>query len=814
MRKLLLLTGTFACLFTMAATAAEQDRTDIEEEIIVTATHRESALMDTPQAISALSGETIEELGAIDMQSLYRNIPGLTMTEGASTGNNRYIIRGVSSLTGTDSFKQSFEANSVFLDDMPMTGAQGPASQFGGNLFDIDRVEVLKGPQGTLFGEGSMGGTVRFILNRPELGELDYKIKAGVNMLDESNDTGYRVDGMVNVPFGESVALRVVGFSDDTPGYIDKPRNGEKDVNSESSTGGRIELRWQATDRLSISPAFYTVKTETDGPVFANSPYFEDQDVRNPNSLPGTDEDVDVLSLNVDYAFDWAVLSLFAGNLDRNTVTVTESNRLTAAVFDWFIQFNTLVGSANLIPAMFAEGWRFNVAAFANGLNQSSFGNNNTASSDRDVYEMRLVSTGEGRLRWTAGVFHKNSDDYRRAFQPFLLCGVIEPCPPAPAGQPPRPNGLVLNATTAPVTFAQYMRFYTDPSNDHEDTLEDTSVYGEATYAVTDTLELTVGLRYTDMTQELNDGTASTSDKVLSKKLGVAWRPKDGWLTYANYATGFRPGNLNLGQEFNARVFRGSGDTVIPPTPFAANPRRFTGNQAAAYAEGFIAYDGDEVTSYEIGLKTSLFDDRVDLVTSIYYFDWQDTILSYTDTNIPSINNSYNFNAGAAHTMGLEIEVVAQLTDNLRLRLGGDVKEAELDEDLANVATGVVSVPDGTELPYSPEWTMSAMLLYQIPLPNGWYLDTMINHTRQDRQARGLQATGARVFDIPSRHQTDLRATLRGGEDNWSVSLFAINVTNEDKVTLNLSDESFNPRLFAFQTPRSIGIEFTYRMGR
>ena len=237
-----------ACIFVLTAACcaatnaiAASDNAAIEE-IIVTATHRETNLMDTPQAISAISGEVIEQLGATDMKDLFKNIPGLNMTEGASTSGNRYVVRGVSSQTGELSYAQTFSAVSVYLDDVPMTSAQGPARQFAGNLFDIDRVEVLKGPQGTLFGEGSVGGTIRFIQNDPQLNETDFKIRAGVNAMDESDDLGNRIDGMFNFPLGENAAVRLTAFHNETAGFYDKLNTAEDDVNTETVDGGRLAV--------------------------------------------------------------------------------------------------------------------------------------------------------------------------------------------------------------------------------------------------------------------------------------------------------------------------------------------------------------------------------------------------------------------------------------------------------------------------------------------------------------------------------------------------------------------------------------------
>lgn len=759
------------------ATAEEEQRGAIEE-IKVTATLRETNLMDTPQSISAVSAQMIEELGVTDMQGLYRNITGLNMTEGASTGANRYTIRGVSSQSGTLSYAQTFAAVSVYLDDIPMTSAQGPAKQFGGNLFDLQRVEVLKGPQGTLYGEGSVGGTIRFIQNKPKLGETEWKVKAGLQASDESDDLGNRIDAMINLPLSESVALRVMAFNSETSGWIDKTDTGEDDVNSETAIGGRIAALWEVNDKLTLEASYYTVESETEGSVVAQSRFKESLNARIPGRDPFSTDDVDIYSLSLEYKFDWARLQMSFSNLDRRGLRESETPVSVAAAFDSFIQVNVLFRAAERpleILGLLTEGWVIN-PDFVTVSNQLAFNTNDTAESDRDTFEAKLLSTTDGPWQWTAGVFWKDSDDIRSNFQPFLLNATL---------------------TGAPNATALYTEFYTDPSNSHVDTLDEISFFGEATYSFSEDLEVTFGGRWSDLEQTLEDSFSETADKVFSPKFGIAWYPVDGVLTYFNISTGFRPGNVNLGQEFNERQLSGSGDNVVPSTPFAANVDGLTGNEAAAIANSLITYEGDSVVNYEIGVKTRLFDDRWNLTASIYYFDWEDTILTFQQNNLPTINKAYNDNAGTAHSQGIEIDVVGQITDNLRLQFGGDINEAELDE-------AVDAIPSGSKLPRAPEWSAHVTLDYTYQLSGDMRLNFMVNHTALAKQLNNLGAPEI----TPRRRQTDVRVSLNGPDSAWNASLFASNVTNQDEVVFDCSGFG-NPACFGYQAPRIIGVEFT-----
>ncbi len=607
--------------------------------------------------------------------------------------------------------------------------------------------------------------------------------------MHESDDLGSRLDAMVNIPLSDVMALRLTGFRNEKAGYIDKPSAGEKDVNREEAVGGRASLLWNVTDSVSITPTYYNVTTQTEGAVIASRPYVEDFNVRIPGILPQSKDEVEIFSLDVKWALGWGTLEILGSYLDRNVHTETESTVATAASINGAVQFFALLRAAQNpaeIPTMMAEGMQFSIFNPALPTNLLGLNYDNTSASQRKVAELRFLSPGDGDWRWTAGLFVKNSDDFRGNFQPYLL-------------RPP------LARATAPVTYAAFDSLLREPANTHRDTLDEISAYGEVTHDLSESLELTLGARVTDMEQSIDNSRAQTSDTVVSPKLGIAWRPAEGTLTYFNITTGFRPGNLNLAMDFNARVFEGFGDQVIPATPLAGNPLMLTGKQAAARALGLLAYDGDSVVNYELGLKTRLLDGRLDLISSLYYFDWKDTILLLRDAQMPNFANLYNFNGGAAHSMGVEIETMWSINDAWRLRLGGDFKEAEIDEDILLVAVPILK---GTELPRSPKWTVNATLDYRQQLANGWDFTGSVNHTRMARQDEALGDT----TPLPIRYQTGLRLGLSSADNSWQVSMFANNLTGEDTVTTDCSTGA--QRCFVFMAPRTIGVELTLQPRR
>jgi outer membrane receptor protein involved in Fe transport len=268
--------STFLPAATYAA-SAEQNQSLLIEEIVVTATFRDTAEMDTPISMTALDNAMIENMGLQNMADLGQVVPSLNVVQ-TDTSRTNIAIRGIKAISGYEAPNQTKSMTSVYIDDTPVTGGQEPDRQVGGVMFDLARVEVLNGPQGTLFGEGSMAGTIRYISNQPDLQEWASKVQFNVNGMSESDDYGYRVDGMLNIPVIEDVfAVRLVGFSTEVPGYIDRRSVAgatiEEDINTETSHGGRITAKWQATDLLSVKLTASLLESETDSYTWASDPY-------------------------------------------------------------------------------------------------------------------------------------------------------------------------------------------------------------------------------------------------------------------------------------------------------------------------------------------------------------------------------------------------------------------------------------------------------------------------------------------------------------------------------------------------------------
>ena len=761
---------TMAALMAASEFAVAEEEGQYIEEVIVTATYRETSLMDTPLSVSAADADVIEQLGATSLDGLFRTLPGLNVA-GGLTGSNRMVVRGISSQTGTQSFQQTFSTVATYIDDTPMTSANGPAQQLGGSLFDIERVEVLKGPQGTLFGEGSQGGTIRYIYNEPDPERVDYKIKAGFNTQNESDDTGYRVDGMINLPLADNFAVRVSAFSEEKAGWMDKVNLTpiEEDINTLESTGGRLSAKWWPTDRLSIRGSVFYVDTETEGSPFGQVPHDELENVRIPGLAAMSEDEFTLYNLRFDYNFDFATFTSTTSYFERDTHSLIESPASLAFLFDAYGGFLVNLqsfqsGGAPTIPCN--PGMQdpslsnFFACPYGDGLNLTAFNNDSTSESKRFVQEFRLVSSGDGPWQWTAGAFYKTSEDFRLDFQPYIM----------------GPGREALAPFYAPI--------FSDPANNHTDELEEISVFGEVTYQVNDQFDITVGARFSDLEQEFENTATTTDDQPISPKLTLSWHPGDNQLYYFTYGTGFRPGNVNNGMELNARQFTAAG---FPQADIdLANSR--------------VTFEGDEVTNYELGTKLTLADGRLSVTASAYYLDWEDTIVLVTDATIPSANNTFNQNVGSAHSQGVELELTWFPIDRLSFSLGADFNEAETDDD--NLASGV---PEGNSLIYAPEHSLAASV--------DWSFDigSLEGRLRLDHQLVDEQfADISNTTRIDEYDLTNLRFTLTDPSDGrWSAAIFANNVTNEESA-INAFPR-FGTEAFVYLQPRVVGLELTWQ---
>ena len=777
---LLLLPASFARAQSMA-----EDREPMIEEVIVTATYRETDLMDTAQSISAVTDSLVEDLGGQSMGDIFTMVPGLSM-QGGINGENRYTVRGVTSQTGSTGYFLTGATIGVYLDGTPVTAALGPDNQVSGTLFDIERVEVLKGPQGTLFGEGSQGGTIRYLYKQPDPTGFDAAVNASYSNMGYSTKNSRRIDGMVNIPFGDGFALRLTGWEAETAGYIDeRGTDGEiaaEDTNSAGREGFRAALRYEA-DRFAVAGTVYSSTQETNGTLRTGRAYEAPPTPSVEGYANIATDDIDIYSLVVEVDFDWANFQSMTSFTDRTTPSVINVEYSGFWVLDFVYGGSTLAaGHPGCTPQFsfgFCPGWPgfLNLAVpgsvIPDGQNIAAFvalGNN---YSERMVQEFRLVSPGDQRLRWTAGAFWKDSEDHSQNQQISLY-------------HPGREGFGTF--------FDPLLRV---PANTHTDLLEEYAFFGEVSYDISDQLEVTAGLRVSDLQQYFSNTDSGTDDTPVSPKFVVSWRPLDDMLLYFNYATGFRPGNVNNHMEFNVRQLEIQIEQAMAAGNTEGVPLL---RQAQELSRAHRFFDGDHVSSYEVGFKSTLLDGRVAVLASAYYVDWAEMILV---EDVPALRaltpgtSIYNTNSGGAEIQGFEMELTAFVTERLAVRLAGDVVETEVTQGPAQSTDS----PEGAELLHAPGKSGSLAVDYTIGLNDGW---NMVLHADRAYVAEQFANT-ENTLVIPSYQKSNARVTLRSADDKWRVAAYATNLSNNAILSGRTQQQ-----IFYWYPPRQVGIEVGY----
>ncbi len=744
------------------------------EEIIVTATYRQTSLMDTPVSVSAADADMIDQIGARDMSGLFRTLPGLNMVSGP-TGTNRMVVRGISSQVGQHAALQTSSSVAVYLDDTPMTSANGPIRQLGGTLFDIERVEVLKGPQGTLFGEGSQGGTVRYIYNAPDPTGVDYRINASYAALGHSGDASYRFDGMINLPLADNFAVRLSAFTTEDGGFIDKTNSTpvEEDVNSGEATGGRLSAKWRPSEQFTVQATGYWVDAEGKGAPEAYAAYEEDRNVPIPGFPAESSDEFSLYNLRLDWETDWATLTSTTSYFERDVRSITHYSPNVAffldAVYGLLINLEPFFGGLPPpIPctpgAQDAFLSNFLACPYGDGLSLQGWSIDSNSETDRFIQEFRALSNNDGAFQWTAGFFYKKSDDFR--------------------ADPQRPFAWPGREATVAIMSTLMM----DPAEVHETTLKEVAGFAEASYALSDLFEITAGARVSNLKQDFQRTETGTDDTVVSPKATLAFRPADNQLYYFTYASGFRPGSVNNSMEFNRRSFSQAGF-----------PQSLVDKVA-----GLIHYQGDQIDSFELGAKIGFADGRAQLIAAAYYQDWQDMISEFLDPTLPGFVQQYHDNAGAAESRGIEVEFNWEVVDGLRLRFAADSNDSEAEE-----GPDLITFTEGNSLRYAPEWTIAASVDYTMELPGALEGRVRVDHQRVGEQWQDI----ANTILIDEYNITHARVTLSSRSDRrWSASLFVNNLFDDEII-----QDKFNYFIFGgsiadvYAPPRMVGVEFSWR---
>jgi len=760
------------------------------EEITVTATKRTSGLQDIPMSISAISGDFLERTGAADFTDVATSVPSLSFRS-AGPGRTKLNVRGISAATGVA------PTVSFYLDEMPVqTISSGSTTSFAQTIidpkmFDLERVEVLRGPQGTLYGSSSMGGTIRLITRQPTVDQFESSVGADVSSTT-GGGTNFRLNGMVNAPLSDSVAVRVVASYTDNDGYFDRVSSGDgptpagelfaKNVNTEETTSVRAALRWEINENAYLQPSVFTQTTEMDGKPNFDGPVSDSAQIAPYDAAEPFDDEFTLLNLT--YAHDFEAMSLLASfsQIDREFKNKEDITDGSVLIFD----------ALGMLPG----------PGYSNEL----------VDLDDQTIEIRLTSSSDSNLQWLIGYYNKDATadaGYRMAegWTPLDVWDAAIACPDQPncAGQ----DG-VLDVYFNGLANTQKLQEY-----------EEDAIFGELTYNFNDSFSATAGLRSLDYdfhSLEENWGfafngdgdrsTANVRDAVISdsdtqEKLTLTYRFGDDNQVYVTGATGTRPGAINR---------------VIPRSTDPAEVIGFACNNdlIALGVDDPSGYSGDEVTSIEIGWKTML-NDSVRLNGAVYDVTW-DNIQQLVLTSAICGNN-FTGNLGEAGSTGLELELTAAIGEYLMLTAGLGYVDAQFNETILS-PDDVVIVEKGDLLADVPELTWNIGLEYTIPASSGeYYLLGSVNFVDETLEVPGrsdddVSDSGIDSGNVRSDYTlVDLRAGYIS-ESGWEVSLFVDNATDEEAIY------GYNDAIaFAFSPadptvrnrPRTLGVSAVWR---
>jgi iron complex outermembrane recepter protein len=653
----------------LCAFAAAPEDAQILEEIIVTAQKRATALQDVPFSVGAATEEQIRSSGALNIVDLARNFAGLTITD-LGPGQSQVAIRGISAGQVVRDQPGVKESVGMYLDESAISVALFTPDL---DLFDLERFEVLRGPQGTLFGAGSSGGTVRYITRRPKLGEF-----AGAAEVSASTgsgaDTGGTLKGMANLPTGESTALRLVGYYNELAGFIDSVYPGrakQEDVNGGKKYGARAALLIQPSDTLSITPRLVYQKLETDGypriDVYniLGNPYTTTQ----PPITVGEREQVTQFREGLSDEFTLADLTIEAGLGDLTLTSVTSHIDRDVVVLR---DASSLTGSVTFQLGGTPADVRMNSPLI------------DTTALQAFSQELRLASAGGGVFEWLVGAFYQDIErEYGQnlptpGYDAFLA---RVDTPPSSAFNAPPDTPYFSDV---PYDFRQF------------------ALFGEGTYHLTQQWSVTGGVRYYDFKEDRKLTFAgifadmgytavpgSTQSDGFSPRVIVAYEPNDDVLVSAQVSRGFRLGGIN--DPLNVTLC-----TVTDLTTYDGQP----------------TFDDEKVTNYELGAKTLLADGRVTLNGAVFYSDISDLQVI---ADAGSCSSRIVLNA-EAEALGAELELFARPNATWDFGLSATYVQAEITQSRTAPGGAIVAgIRKGNRLPTSPELQMAASATYNWP---------------------------------------------------------------------------------------------------
>jgi len=735
---------TLACVIPLAVAlpAAAEERAI--EEIVVTAQKRAQSSNDIGMAISAFTGEGLEEIGVLTAEDIALQTPGLSVGDGGGLGVPIYTIRGI----GFDSININASSTvGVYVDEV----AVPYPIMTTGQLFDIERVEVLKGPQGDLYGRNTTGGAISFFSRRPT-----ETLEAGINV-DYGSYDYTRIDGFVSGPITDNLRGRLAAVKTDQDGWQDVYSLDETFAPFKAADNGKLDqlsvrgtLDWDLSDIASVSVGAYHSRDKSDEVALKNvgenvglNYYADDPD--NPTVIyylvrHTADEAAESLAtgsylgIPLDPTAPVLAMTQDGNQDDMETVYLstrpTRNNKSDGASLKVDVDFEnftlTSISGYDRFKRERTIDWDASWLRIADNFSD--------AEIESFSQELRLTSAGEGAFTWIAGLYY--SDD------------TVEE------------NYITSALDSAIAGF--------DVGTGYQQDTETIAVFGHTEWQLNDLFRLTLGLRYTDEERSIDNlGTVLVNDpygvfggapngfiltdlggplfsdsidtQKVSGRVVLDYTPNDTMLFYGSVSTGFKSGGFNA--------------------------------ENAITSAQYEPYGPEEVVAYELGFKLSLLERTMQLNGATFYYDYTD---KQTVDFIPTAFGPLGVlaNVDESEVTGMELDLRWSPLTGLDITAGVSYLDSKVEKYV-----GFYGSRAGFELPNTPEWSYNAVVSYEFPVVDGIYLRTLANYTWVDSSRSALE--DADYFVTDSYGVLGARIALVAADGRWEAALWGRNIGDE-----------------------------------
>ena len=748
---------------------ADDTEVDNVEEIIVTATKRESKIEDLPMSVQAITGSRLDNAGVNDFMDYAELIPSLSYIQ-YGPGRSAFYIRG----TSDGNFGNLAGPNTtvaMYLDESPInTVGLNPDL----HIYDMERIEVLNGPQGTLYGSSAQGGTVKLITNKPQREEFEagFEVDASGGQEAANSDS---FEGFINIPVSDSLAARVSAYSVNEGGFIDLvggtktfsasnysvPLLGESNHNESTVEGYRASFKAWINDNLTATLTHINQESKTIGSWDHQPDTLGDL---KSSKVIGefTDDEWNQTSLTLEGSFNDTSFTYAGTFFDRDVRYLWDYND--------YVEYYNLDSPAT-------NGFGYNsyytcdyysyyyYGTFEGACNDPTMWADYSLDMERETHELRFNGGEEGdRLQWLIGVFYdKLENPYKYTYKW------------------PGMQSYYSDGTWNGTGIAGREGIWWEADNLRED--ETKAIYGEMTYALTDKTAITVGLRSFDSELHFDAqdgyfggfGTAFygheadriEKDSGISPKVALAHHLDNGGLLYLNYSQGYRPAGTN----------------------------RTNKNSDAAP----LYYDSDELNNYEIGYKYTNADGTLKFNSAYYLMNWEDMQTAVYDRNLATIQ--FNTNIGDAVIQGIETDLTLLTENGFTIIAGATFTNPELDDNF--ILSGVIQATPGTQLANVSKHKISLAINKEFQIASGreGYWDLSLSRTGKRKSSL------TNPIDQGAYTLGNFSAALEG--DKWAGVLYVDNFFDTRAVIWEYS--GYRPETKFTNRPREVGLRLKYK---